>query len=1825
MPASSRALNYYWIGGTGNWTDLNHWATSSGGATLHTQIPTALDNVFFDANSFSAAGQVVTLNAATGLVNNMNWTGATNTPTLAGPNTNLLKIYGSLTFIPAMNLTYNGIINFEATVAGQTINPAGKNFFNTVNFNGAGGAWTLLAPFTSAAAIVLNSGTLNCNNQAVSASQFFSTSGTTRTLNMGASVFTFTNPACWNVSLPAGFTINAGTSTINASATNANFLGGDLSYYDLNLNAGGFISDNNSFHNVVFGADGSVYNNNNFNKLSFLKNGSLVGNNNFVDLVFTAGYNYTLKEGMTQTITGSLVANGNCGAMTTLNSAATGSQATIDHPPGTVTVSFMVLKDINVTGGAAFIANNTVDLGNNTGWTINTSAPKNLYWVGNAGNWNDGNHWSLTSGGAPSGCAPTPVDNVFFDANSYTLPAQATTINIPTAYCNNMDWSMATNNPILNGPLSNQLKIFGSLAFTNNMTQSFAGPVNFEAVTAGQTITSMGKVFNTAVNFNGIGGVWTLQDAFSCSNIISLNGGIVNTSNNTVNASSLYSLTAGSATLNMGASVFNLTGGTCWNVSGLTLNAGTSVIKSSAANASFYGGGLTYYDVSFTGNGNLIDDNTFHNVNFIADGLISNSNTFNDVLFARKGTIYANNVFNNLTLTQGYSYSIRDGKTQTINNTLTATGTCGLLISINSLTPGVQTTISHPPGAVNISFTALQDVNTTGGALFTANNSIDLGNNSGWTINASTPRNLYWVGNSGNWNDGNHWSLSSGGPPSGCSPSPVDNVFFDANSYTIAGQTTFINVPTAYCRDMNWTGVTNNPSFAGGLAANQFKIYGSLVLVPGMNQLFTGTVSFEAATAGKTIITAGKTIPGAVSFNGVGGSWTLLDALTCNNTIYLYNGTLNTNGQAVNAVTFNSNSTGLRTLNMGSSVFTLSGNTCWNINQPAGLTLNPGSSVVNATGGGISVVSFIGGSFNYYDLNFTNTTATGSAILNNNSFHNVSFASNGVIYDDNTINDAVFNKNGNIYGNNHFSNLTFTPNYTYTLAENKLQTITGRWQVQGSCTAYIILQSATLGSSSSIFKTSGTVNGYNIHMRDIAVSGGAIYNAYNSVDLGGNSGWNFSTLSSLGNPAPINGPNAVCLGQTGVQYHIPPTAGAIYYTWTVPAGAVITSIQGDTIITVDFPLTASSGNVTVTAFNGCAFSNPSVLAVTVGANFVPAVTIAANTTTTCTGGTVTFTATPVNGGSTPIYQWKVNGANAGTNSPIFSTNTLVNGDNVTVGMTSALTCANPAAVTSNSVIITVGAPQTPSVSIAATPGNIICQGTTVNLAATANNFGGGTINYDFRVNGTSVQSSALNTFSSATFSNGDIITCGITISGGNCISTSSATSNMITMQVNQNVTPSVSITANPAGNTCKGTLVSFAAATLNGGTAPAYQWKINGINTGTNAASYSSTLLSNGDIITVQLISNAACASTTTVTSNAVAMNVTDPVVPVVSIVASATTICPGALVSFTATPANGGSTPVYQWKLNGVNTGTNAATYTNSLLKNGDVVQVSLSSNAACATPAMVLSNAIPIVVTVPLPVSVSISATATRICEGSMVVFTAIPINNTAAPFFQWKINGINTGTNSAVYSSSNLANGDKVSCEITATNSCATAMTAQSNAINITVDPDPVISFDPAAPTLLAGNTVQLNAIVSGNIASYLWTPSNGLSNTIIPDPVAKPTTSTTYTLQVISADNCSTSKDLLVKVFNGFYIPNSFTPDGDGKNDVFRIPPGTPFTLVSLIVFDRYGNEVFRTTDINKGWNGSYKGARSPMGTYTYIIDASSSGDKVSLKGTVILLR
>lgn len=186
--------------------------------------------------------------------------------------------------------------------------------------------------------------------------------------------------------------------------------------------------------------------------------------------------------------------------------------------------------------------------------------------------------------------------------------------------------------------------------------------------------------------------------------------------------------------------------------------------------------------------------------------------------------------------------------------------------------------------------------------------------------------------------------------------------------------------------------------------------------------------------------------------------------------------------------------------------------------------------------------------------------------------------------------------------------------------------------------------------------------------------------------------------------------------------------------------------------------------------------------------------------------------------------------------------------------------------------------------------------------------------------------------------------------------------------------------------TCSGASVTFTATPVNGGTAPAYLWKVNGVNVGTNSATYTTTTLTNGQIVTCVMTSNLGGVVGSPATSTGITMTVNSSVTPAVatSITSGTNPACAGSSVTFTAAPTNGGTTPSYQWQVNGVNAGTNSATFTTSTLTNGQVVTCILTSNASCASPATATSTGITMTVN-PIPPTPVISQAGSVLTSGS------------------------------------------------------------------------------------------------------------------------------------------------------------------------------------------------------------------------------------------------
>ena len=161
-----------------------------------------------------------------------------------------------------------------------------------------------------------------------------------------------------------------------------------------------------------------------------------------------------------------------------------------------------------------------------------------------------------------------------------------------------------------------------------------------------------------------------------------------------------------------------------------------------------------------------------------------------------------------------------------------------------------------------------------------------------------------------------------------------------------------------------------------------------------------------------------------------------------------------------------------------------------------------------------------------------------------------------------------------------------------------------------------------------------------------------------------------------------------------------------------------------------------------------------------------------------------------------------------------------------------------------------------------------------------------------------------------------------------------------------------------------------------------------------------------------------------------------------------------------------------------------------------------------------------------------------------------------------------------------------------------------------------------------TLVARNQpVFLNAM-GGDQATYKWSPSTGLNNPNIEKPVATLDRDIEYTLYSITNKGCEKTTNIFIKRYAGaeIYIPNAFTPNGDGKNDVLKVLPVGFKSFDFLAIYNRYGQQVFFTHDWHKGWDGTVGGVKQDAGNYAVSTRMTDyNGNVMVRKGNVILIR
>src|SRR5690554_6533100 len=348
----SFAQDYYWVGGSGNWSDITHWATTSGGTTIHAVVPGPNDNVIFDANSgFTTGNNTVTIDV-TANCHDMTWVGAQATPVITGGATNPLNVYGSWTL--QANMSYRvRKTNFRSSSLGETlttngtiINLSGTN--SGVEFDGTG-SWTFMDDYEDSGNLglmVLIQGTLITNGNNLNINGFQSQGSGVRHLDLGSSEITIRTSGSYSWYYQgSNHTIDAGTSHIklvealNSTGVNTGFRG----------------ALNHAYHHVTYSNplstvgrfSGPVF----VEKLTVMGNATIVSSSNTIDtLILSAGKNYVFQSGQTQTINERLYASGNPCFILFMSSTASGSPAYLNVLGGGLDFNYTNVRDIDASG-----------------------------------------------------------------------------------------------------------------------------------------------------------------------------------------------------------------------------------------------------------------------------------------------------------------------------------------------------------------------------------------------------------------------------------------------------------------------------------------------------------------------------------------------------------------------------------------------------------------------------------------------------------------------------------------------------------------------------------------------------------------------------------------------------------------------------------------------------------------------------------------------------------------------------------------------------------------------------------------------------------------------------------------------------------------------------------------------------------------------------------------------------------------------------------------------------------------------------------------------------------------------------------------------------------------------------------------------------------------------------------------------------------------------------------------------------------------------------------------------------------------------------------
>jgi gliding motility-associated-like protein len=667
--------------------------------------------------------------------------------------------------------------------------------------------------------------------------------------------------------------------------------------------------------------------------------------------------------------------------------------------------------------------------------------------------------------------------------------------------------------------------------------------------------------------------------------------------------------------------------------------------------------------------------------------------------------------------------------------------------------------------------------------------------------------------------------------------------------------------------------------------------------------------------------------------------------------------------------------------------------------------------------------------------------------------------------------------------------------------------------------------------------------------------------------------------------------------------------GTLTYSWAPSGGTNATATN----------LAAGIYTVTVTDANGCSTTANTSISSTGG----PVTTVQSSSDVLCNGGSTGSGTISATGNGPFTYNWSPSGGNAasatGLSANTYSVSVTDQGGCLTI---QTVTITEPTALVSNPT---------------STPASCGNNDGTADAVASG---GTGTLTYSWAPSGGTA----------ATEINLAAGTYTVTVTDGNgCIATAS-----IPVTSTGGPTASVQSTADV---TCFGGSTGTATVSASGNNPLTYSWSPSGGNaataTGLPAGAYSVTITDAGGCTTIQTLtiteptalqsnptSTAATCGNSNGSADAVASGGTGPYTyvwsnsqttavvsslaggsysvtvtdangctttstvvvtvtgaPTVTVQSSSNVLCFGGTTGSATVNATGGASPyTYAWSPTG---GTNA-TATNLA---AGTYTVTVTGSDGCAQTQLV---------TLTQPTAIAVTGNSvSENCGNGDGSASASASGGTPGYTYVWS----NASTNDSI---SNLAAGTYT---VTATdaNGCAVAST-----VTVT-NTSTAIADAGTSVTITSGQTVQLNG--TGGI-TYSWSPSTGLSCSTCQNPIASPTVTTVYTLTITDSNGCTGSDTVTVFVdiaCGEVYIPNAFSPNADRQNDVLYVR-GNCVKYLDFKLYNRWGEQVFYTSDVANGWDGTWRGQACEAAVFTYYLRATlMDGTEIERQGNISLVK